>query len=314
MKPQELEGDKIGDIELVKLISQEEKTIDGGRGSYLTYRFLGQTSSQTPVWVTLFPKNKYLITNWRSFLPGYDANDRLERRMKDYKFLSADFLSSFFPNNPIIPHVYAVGEDTIKITISRNNGESWETQDREFIYLATEPQENIPIPLNQDQAVDITKKLACGLQELHDRGIYHRRIHPLNIVGKIKAPKLSNFDEASRGLGYTVMTVLDGDKNFYLELFCMCPERIDVEAYLSPMSEVYSLAVTLNYLKEGLPNKPERTTDIIISKHKENRYPILKWSSGTNKNLIEVVNQATEKNPKHRYQSMAEFARALEKI
>ncbi len=316
MKPKELVGDIIGNFKLEKYLGTEQKTIDNGRGSYQTLTYLSSLPDATSVWVVVFLKSQGHIRNWRTFLPDYDGNERLEKRMKDYKFLHAANLSSFFPDNPIVPKVYGLGEDVVKTTVPQAHGSvaTWKIHDENFIYLVKEPLERVHAPLSQEQAVDLTIKLAHGLQDLHKQSIYHSKIQPHNVVGTVESPKLTNFDESSHSIGLTVMTAFGGSEDEYLNLLCMPWEMIVESESITPMSEVYSLATTLYYLKEGLPAPDNHISRIVRNKCTQERFPELHWSPGTNPDLINVINKATEKDPTKRHQSMAEFAKDLERV
>jgi serine/threonine protein kinase len=141
-------------------------------------------------------------------------------------------------------------------------------------------------PLQVDQSINITCRLAEGLVKAHELGIIHRDIKPANILmTKDGQPKLTDFglarDEHTDS-AHTVTGAILGTIDF------MSPEQLNDATSTDARSDLWSLAVTFYQMVTG---KSPRMI-------KFNLLP---------SNLKDFVIKALEDDPAERYQNAREF-------
>lgn len=144
----------------------------------------------------------------------------------------------------------------------------------------------------------------------HKHNIIHRDIKPSNIIITTDGtPKILDFGIA------TIIKKEEEDKDHLImgTPSYMSPEQVKGE-HLDERSDIYSLGVLLHQMLTG--NAPYDTTTLtefdINKKVIEEPLPRLKtYYKYVSEKVQKVVDKATAKNPEDRYQSCAEFKKAL---
>lgn len=160
-------------------------------------------------------------------------------------------------------------------------------------------------PCTPEEALAIVPAICEALQFAHDRGIVHRDIKPENILlnkaGQVKiadfgvAKMLGNGAEKASGpAGADNVTLCGGTPGYMAPEQKAAPQRVDSRA------DIYSLGVVFYEMLTGeLPGKPleppSRKVQIDIR-------------------LDEVVLQALEREPEHRYQHVSEVRTKVQTI
>ena len=168
------------------------------------------------------------------------------------------------------------------------------------------------LPIEEVQA--IIGPLCGALQLAHDHGILHRDLKPANIVAHdfgrgSRVHKIVDFGLARLQLSDS--TRLTGAHQFLGTLSNASPEQI-AGGDVGPASDQYSLATVTYELLTGRPpfveSDPARLVNAVIIQAfpppSALRPELPKW-------IDVVLGRAMAKSPEDRYESMADFARAL---
>jgi serine/threonine protein kinase len=181
-------------------------------------------------------------------------------------------------------------------------------------YLAMEFVDGIPLDgairkrlLDAPAAATVAARAARAFQHLHDRGYVHRDVTPGNILlGPDNDPKISDF-----GLALKIEEVrklapgVTGGTPVY-----MSPEQASAKHdAVDGRSDVYGLGAVLH---EALVMRPPFTgTDTFEILRKVRQEPFV-MPDGIDPGLGAILRQALEKEPDGRFDSMDDFASALE--
>ncbi|HZN61257.1 MAG TPA: serine/threonine-protein kinase [Planctomycetota bacterium] len=161
--------------------------------------------------------------------------------------------------------------------------------------------------LDAATAATITARAARAFQHLHERGFVHRDVTPGNILlGPDHDPKISDF-----GLTLRIEEVrklapgVTGGTPVY-----MSPEQASANhAAVDGRSDVYGLGAVLHEALAGRP--PFTGTDTLEILRRIRLEPFV-MPEGVEPGLAGILRQALEKDPDGRFDSMADFASALE--
>lgn len=156
-----------------------------------------------------------------------------------------------------------------------------------------------------------------GLHYAHEHKFVHRDIKPQNIlltaqdngVAKIADFSMSkNFQDAGLS-GMTAMNISGGTLAF------MPREQLVNFRYVTPVSDVWSIAATFYYMLTGqLPREfPKGVTPVNVILKGE-IVPIRKRSKDLPKKLMDVLDRALSDKPQNRYADAAEFHKELSKV
>jgi len=163
------------------------------------------------------------------------------------------------------------------------------------------------VPLNT--VVDYVKQIADALQYAHNEKLIHRDIKPENmLLGRNKEVLLSDF-----GLAVVAQSSSrNKTRDVSGTIVYMAPEQ--ARGKPQPNSDQYSLAVVVYEWLCG--TRPfNGTYEEVIVQHAFNQPPSLCNSSIALSPEIEaVIMRALEKDPKLRFASVQDFARALEQV
>lgn len=148
--------------------------------------------------------------------------------------------------------------------------------------------------LSPDQAVKLFLSLTETMKYLHDFNIVHHDLKPPNILfNRQKEPVISDFGCANS---------TDGT------IFYYAPEQFnDDSTYLDPRTDIYSLGITLMECVLGYNPFFSLTLSEIILAIKSQNLPIANLEHW----MQEIILKACHFDPSARFQSMAEFNKAL---
>lgn len=169
-------------------------------------------------------------------------------------------------------------------------------------------------PIPWERAVQITISLARALDTAHSKGIIHRDVKPANILmANGRDPKLSDFgiakliqdDETNRDLTGTGKGI--GTYKY------MAPEQ--AKGHPDSRSDIYALGIVLYQMLTGkIPFDADTPLQIMINKTTGKFPNPRQFVRDIPADLEQVLNIALSREPENRYQTMREFASALEKI
>src|SRR5947209_1123557 len=158
--------------------------------------------------------------------------------------------------------------------------------------------------------VSYVKQVADALQYVHDQGLIHRDVKPHNmLLGKDYEVMLSDFGIAviAQKMGYRIQKV----QEFEGTILYAAPEQIRGRPRIA--SDQYALGVVVyEWLSGSCPFYG--TVEEIASQHTLSSPPPLRGKIPTISPAVEqVVLKALAKDPNERFESVQEFAKALER-
>ncbi len=166
-------------------------------------------------------------------------------------------------------------------------------------------------PLSLNEALDIGRQVADGLQEAHAAGIVHRDIKPGNI--------LIMPDGRAKILDFGLALLTEGSKLTKLDA------TVGTVAYMSPeqaqggevdhRSDIWALGCVLYEMVAGQrPFQGHYDQALVYSIINEEPEPLTAIRTGVPMNLEFVVSKALEKDPARRYQQVSEMVLDLENL
>ncbi|TLH61693.1 serine/threonine protein kinase [Mycolicibacterium aubagnense] len=167
--------------------------------------------------------------------------------------------------------------------------------------------------VSDDQAAEIISAVAEALDYAHQHDLLHRDVKPANILISDTDPankriKLADFGIArcandSAGLTATNMTVGT--------VFYAAPEQL-TGSNIDGRADQYALAATAFQLFTGAPPFENSNAAVIIGKHLSTPPPALSERRPDLAALDPVLAKALAKDPKDRFDTCTDFARALQ--
>jgi len=169
-----------------------------------------------------------------------------------------------------------------------------------------------PIPLRE--CMEMYLRLAPALDTAHARGVTHRDVKPDNLLfDKYDNVFLSDFGLARlrETIGFTNIS----DGSIMGTPAYMSPEQIQGDHEIDGRSDIYSLGVVLYHMLCGSVPYDGATAASVMMMHLINPVPEIRL---LNKSLPvgiqAILEKAMSKNPKDRYQSAGEFAKAIQAV
>src|SRR4030042_841418 len=171
---------------------------------------------------------------------------------------------------------------------------------------------NGPIPLKE--CMEMYLRLAPALDTAHARGIIHRDLKPDNLLfDKYDNVFLSDFGLAR--LRETIGFANISDGSIMGTPAYMSPEQIQGDHEIDGRSDIYSLGVVLYQMLSGSVPFFGTTAASVMMMHLVNPVPQIYEKNNTLPNAIQaVLETAMAKKPDDRYQSAADFAKAIQAV
>lgn len=181
-------------------------------------------------------------------------------------------------------------------------------------------------PLPWRESLDIIRRVALALQDVHETGMTHRDIKPHNLMTpvdhktgqqriKVLDLGLARFDsllsdpDSSMNAAMTNTGVIMGTVDY------MAPEQAIRSRDADNRSDIYSLGCTLHFLLTGKPIFDGDTVMARLVAHREKVVPSLQEQCfGSPQHLDSVFFRMVAKAPEHRYQAMSDVADDLQAL
>jgi serine/threonine protein kinase len=169
-----------------------------------------------------------------------------------------------------------------------------------------------PIPLRE--CMEMYLRLAPALDTAHARGVIHRDVKPDNLLfDKYNNVFLSDFGLARlrETIGFTNIS----DGSIMGTPAYMSPEQIQGDREIDGRSDIYSMGVVLYHMLCGSVPFSGTTAASVMMMHLINPVPQIHDQNKTLPIAVQtVLDIAMAKNPKDRYQSATEFAKAIQAV
>ena len=193
-----------------------------------------------------------------------------------------------------------------------------------YLFLATEYIDGVTLhevldgegPLEVERCLGIVEQIAASLGDAHEMGLVHRDVKPKNIMlvergSRAEFVKVIDFGIAkalNMTSDLTATGTLIGTPQY------MSPEQL-MGLGLDGRSDQYALAVMIYKMLSGRnPFLAASTMDTAMNHVHQRPMPLRSYSPGLDvgRDFEDVLLQALEKSPEHRFATMEVFVRALE--
>lgn len=163
-----------------------------------------------------------------------------------------------------------------------------------------------------EEAVGIGLQIGAALEHAHKNGIVHRDIKPENILitksGNIGTIKVTDFGIAKATTSKTSPIDFMGSVHYF------SPEQAKGEN-VDTRSDIYSLGIVLFEMVTGQLPFTGETAVALAMKHLKEPIPDIKAiNPNVSDKLVSVIKKATCKEPKNRYQTIAELVKDLKYV
>ncbi len=169
-----------------------------------------------------------------------------------------------------------------------------------------------PIPLRE--CMEMYLRLAPALDTAHARGVTHRDVKPDNLLfDKYDNVFLSDFGLARlrETIGFTNIS----DGSVMGTPAYMSPEQIQGDRELDGRSDIYSMGIVLYQMLCGSVPFSGTTAASVMMMHLVNPVPqVYERNKTLPVGIQSVLDIALAKDPKDRYQTAGEFARAIQAV
>ncbi len=167
--------------------------------------------------------------------------------------------------------------------------------------------------LDTGEAFAAALGISAGLEAIHDEGIIHRDLKTQNIMidgdGVVRLMDFGIAKDADQqpGEGLTRVGTIIGTPEY------MSPEQCRATTTLDRRSDIYSLGVVCYEIFTGtVPLRGESPMDTMMLQIEEEPAFQRALGQGLPVAMVEPLRKALQKNPDARFQTVADFMRALE--
>ncbi len=169
-------------------------------------------------------------------------------------------------------------------------------------------------PILLRECMEMYLRLAPALDTAHARGVIHRDVKPDNLLfDKYDNVFLSDFGLAR--LRETIGFANISDGSIMGTPAYMSPEQIQGDRELDGRSDIYSMGIVLYHMLCGSVPFSGTTAASVMMMHLVNPVPQIYERNKTLPSGIQaVLETALAKDPKERYQTAGEFARAIQAV
>jgi len=162
-------------------------------------------------------------------------------------------------------------------------------------------------------ALSMFKQILAAVAHAHSVGIIHRDIKPRNIMlNRSGVIKITDFGLAKilRDADTTVTSRTAGT------LFYMSPEQVMGERRIGPLTDIYSLGITLYEMLTGNPPFKKEEADFEIRRRiiDGKLLPPTHFNKDISRDLTKIISKATQKKPAKRYQSVDDFLKDIKNV
>ena len=158
--------------------------------------------------------------------------------------------------------------------------------------------------LELSDKIEIAIQVAKGLEYIHQQGIIHRDISPLNIViNNSKQAQIIDFGIAIRSQHLRLDE--QNSENIRGFIYCMSPEQTGrINRSLDYRSDLYSLGCTLYYLFSGrYPFEGDSALDVIHGHIAKKPINLQEIDPKVPKQIASIIEKLLEKSADTRYQN-----------
>jgi tRNA A-37 threonylcarbamoyl transferase component Bud32 len=164
--------------------------------------------------------------------------------------------------------------------------------------------------LDLRDALEVALEVAHGLAFAHDHGLVHRDVKPQNVLlngdGRAKVTDFGIARSLDVDHGVTQTGTILGTSNY------IAPEQASGQP-VDAQTDVYSLGVVLYEMLTGEPPFPGESFVAVAMKHIQEPAPnVLDVRGDVPLRAAEMIDRALEKDPEHRFPTMAAFAAEIE--
>jgi eukaryotic-like serine/threonine-protein kinase len=166
------------------------------------------------------------------------------------------------------------------------------------------------IALSVPRGLEIARQICAGLLELHDHGIVHRDLKPENVIvtGSMRVVLVDFGLARILGSESTLSAALVGTPGY------MAPEQIEGKI-ADRRTDIYTLGLALYEMFTGTVPFVGETMIALAMKQVRECPPLPRLANSSIPHVLErAILRCLEKNPAHRFDSVAEVEQLLDKV
>jgi eukaryotic-like serine/threonine-protein kinase len=167
-------------------------------------------------------------------------------------------------------------------------------------------QGRLPLP----EALAVFRDLAGALDHAHRQGILHRDLKPANVLLQDGRAVLADFGIALP-VGQSVERLTETGFSLGTPEY-MSPEQVMAEPGIDGRSDIYALGCVLYQLLAGEPPFTGPTPRAVLARRLRDPVPRLSAGRDVPPPVEAAIRRALEREPKDRFATVADFARAVE--
>jgi len=275
---------------LAKHKSEKSSSLFNGR--YEIVRCLGKGSGSSVFLAKDYDNNEGLVAI-KILEINYDEKNQLESELFARFLRESETAASLHHNNIIRIVDSGLAAHVAYIAMEYIHGKSL----REY----SDPNTILPVSI----VIDLMAQCADGLHYAHNEGIIHRDVKPANILfdRSTNVAKLGDF-----GIAHIANSTQTLAGSFLGTPFYMSPEQLG-GLELDTRSDIFSLGATLFRLLAGTPPfSGNSMAELMRAIANESHRNILLIKPKLHLKLVDVINIALSKDPKHRFSSALELS------